>query len=121
MEKKDTDCTPVNFDLICRVRPAMPPQPTLGKVSDFFKVMGDGTRLQILWARGESELCVADISVLLNMTKSAVSHQLSTLKKAGLIRCRRAGKHVYYTLDDCHVQMILETALSHISEGRHLQ
>ena len=120
MEKKDTDCTPVNLELIRRVRPRMPSQPILSDLSDFFKVMGDGTRLQILWALEESEMCVADISVLLNMTKSAVSHQLSALKKASLIRCRREGKHVFYTLDDCHVRMILETALGHISEERRL-
>ena len=118
MEKRVTDCTPVNLELICQVRPTMPAPPTLGQVSDFFKVMGDGTRLQILWALDGREMCVADISVLLNMTKSAVSHQLSALKKAGLIRCRRAGKHVFYTLDDCHVRSILETALAHVSEVR---
>lgn len=117
MNTKQTDCTPINLELIEQVRPNMPEQAVLYSLSDFFKVMGDGTRIQILWALDESEMCVADLSVLLNMTKSAVSHQLSALRAASLIRSRREGKQVFYALNDEHVKMVLETALEHIQEG----
>lgn len=116
MNTRDTDCTPVNQALIDYVRPHMPDFSLLFDLSDFFKVMGDSTRIQILWALDMNELCVADISVLLNMTKSAVSHQLSALRSASLIRSRREGKNVYYSLNDEHVKMILETALEHVYE-----
>lgn len=117
MNTKTTDCTPINRELIDRVRPGMPETSLLFHLSDFFKVMGDGTRIQILWALDESEMCVADISVLLNMTKSAVSHQLSALRAASLIRSRREGKKVFYALNDDHVKMVLETALEHVNEA----
>ena len=116
MNTRTTDCTPVNVALIEQVRPNMPETPLLFNLSDFFKVIGDSTRIQILWALDESEMCVADISVLLNMTKSAVSHQLSALRAAKLVRCRREGKKVIYALSDVHVRMVLEMALEHIYE-----
>lgn len=116
MNRKDTDCTPINRDVIEKVRPRVPGQDSLYQLSDFFKVMGDGTRLQILCALDEHEMCVADISVLLNMTKSAVSHQLSALRSANLVRARKDGKHVFYALDDNHVKLVLETAMDHIEE-----
>lgn len=117
MDTKRTDCVPINQDIINKVRPKMPEKPTLFELSDFFKVMGDGTRIQILWALDQSEMCVADLSVLLDMTKSAVSHQLGALRAAKLIRSRREGRKVFYALNDGHVKMVLETALEHISEG----
>ena len=116
MNTKTTDCSPIKQEIIDRVRPNMPDQAILFNLSDFFKVMGDGTRIQILWALDESEMCVGDISVLLNMTKSAVSHQLRALRAANLIRARREGKKVIYALNDNHVRMVLETALEHVSE-----
>ena len=78
--------------------------------------MGDGTRIQLLWALEESEMCVGDLAVLLNMTKSAVSHQLKVLKNAKLVKCEKRGKNVYYALDDEHVKIILEKALEHVCE-----
>ena len=116
MHSRTTDCTAINQTLIDQLRPNMPDSSLLFCLSDFFKVMGDGTRIRILWALDESDLCVADISVLLNMTKSAVSHQLSGLRTAGLVRSRREGKKVIYALSDEHVKMILETALAHVNE-----
>lgn len=88
----------------------------LYELSDFFKIMGDSTRLQLLWALEESELCVGELAELLNMTKSAVSHQLKVLKTAKLVRNRKDGKNVYYSLNDHHVKLILEKALEHICE-----
>ena len=78
--------------------------------------MGDNTRINLLWALEEEELCVGDLAVLLDMTKSAVSHQLRALRQSKLIRARRDGKNIYYSLNDDHVKDILEMALEHISE-----
>ena len=77
---------------------------------------GDGTRIQLLWALEESEMCVGDLAVLLNMTKSAVSHQLKVLRTAKLVRAKKKGKNVYYALNDHHVKSILEKALEHVCE-----
>ena len=114
MNRRDTDCTPVKQEVIENARRSMPGGKTMIRLSDFFKVMGDGTRLQILWALDGSEMCVADISVLLNMTKSAVSHQLGSLRSAHLVRARKEGKNVYYALNDEHVKLVLETAVEHV-------
>ncbi len=116
MDIKKTDCEPINIDIVNRVRPNMPEMRMLYNLSDFFKVMGDGTRIQLLWALEESEMCVGDLAVLLNMTKSAVSHQLKVLKNAKLVKCEKRGKNVYYALDDEHVKIILEKALDHVCE-----
>ena len=98
------------------VRPSMPDTSVLYDLSDFFKVMGDGTRIQLLWALEQGELCVGDLAALLNMTTSAVSHQLRALRTAKLIRSRKEGKNVYYSLNDAHVKDILEKALEHLGE-----
>jgi len=84
-------------------------------LSKLFKVFGDPTRIKILWALNVHELCVLDICEVLGMTKSAVSHQLSTLKEAKLVRARREGKEVYYALDDEHVKEIFETGIVHVT------
>ena len=107
METKRSDCEAINIDLVKDIKPQMPNTILLYELSDFFKVMGDGTRIQLLWALDKSEMCVGDLAVLLNMTKSAVSHQLKTL---------RTAKLVYYSLNDNHVQLIFEKALEHICE-----
>lgn len=115
-ENKGSDCEAINIDIVEKVKPNMPAMNTLYELSDFFKVMGDSTRIQLLWALEESEMCVGDLAVLLNMTKSAVSHQLKVLRTAKLARAQKKGKNVYYTLNDNHVKMILEKALEHICE-----
>ena len=78
--------------------------------------MGDSTRLRLLWALEEEELCVGDLAVILEMTKSAVSHQLKVLRTAKLVKSRKIGKNVYYSLDDHHVKTVLEKALEHVCE-----
>lgn len=88
----------------------------LYELSDFFKVMGDGTRIQLLWALEEDEMCVNDLAAHLNMTKSAVSHQLKVLRTAKLVRASKKGKNVYYALDDMHIKEILQKALEHVME-----
>ncbi len=116
MENRNTDCEAINIDIIEKVKPKMPEMNILCDLSDFFKVMGDNTRIKLLWALEESEMCVGDLSVLLDMTKSAVSHQLRVLRVAKLVKAVKKGKNVYYSLNDYHVKLILEKALEHVCE-----
>lgn len=94
----------------------MPDEETVYELSDFFKIFSDSTRLRILWAMESGEMCVCCISEVLGMSVSAVSHQLRTLKQANLIKSRREGKNIYYSLDDGHIKMILDVALEHMRE-----
>lgn len=116
MDIKKSDCEAINIEIVNKVKPNMPEMSILYELSDFFKVMGDSTRIQLLWALEESDMCVGDLAVLLNMTKSAVSHQLKVLKTAKLVRSTKKGKNVYYALNDFHVKTILEKALEHVCE-----
>ncbi len=116
MEIKRTDCEAINSDIVEQVQPNMPDTALLYELSDFYKVMGDGTRIKLLWALEINEMCVNDLAVLLNMTKSAVSHQLKILRTAKLVKSEKNGKNVYYSLNDNHVKTILEMALEHVRE-----
>ena len=95
----------------------MPTENEISALSEFFKILGDPTRMKILWALDGAELCVCDLAVELNMTKSAISHQLNSLRAAKLVKYRRDGKNVYYNLDDEHVNEIIEVALDHIGHN----
>ena len=97
-------------------REEMPDTATLYELADFFKIFGDSTRMSILFAIDRGEMCVCDISALLGMTKSAVSHQLKILRQSALVTYRKVGKNVYYSLADDHVRDIIEKALDHIEE-----
>lgn len=110
------DCKPLNEKLVKMARKEMPDYSEISDLSDFFKVMGDSTRLQLLIALQVGEFCVSDLSYLLNMTRSAISHQLKALRMSKLVRTRKDGKTVYYTLDDDHVREVLEKSLEHIQE-----
>lgn len=88
----------------------------LEKLSELYKMFGDKTRIRILYVLLRSECCVNEISRDLNMTQSAISHQLSTLKASKLVKSRRDGKTIYYSLDDEHVEMILNMGMEHICE-----
>ncbi len=118
MVKEDIlcDCDVIHADVVNEVKQRMPKQDILWDLSDFFKVLGDSTRVRIIWALDEHEMCVCDIAVLLNMTKSAISHQLKTLKQANLVKFRREGKVVFYSLMDEHVKDIFEKGMEHIKE-----
>ncbi|MDU2064752.1 MAG: metalloregulator ArsR/SmtB family transcription factor [Sporomusaceae bacterium] len=116
MEHKDTDCEIIHVEVVDRVRAKMPNEPILNEVSTLFKIMGDKTRSHILWALDQNEMCVCDLAALLNMTKSAISHQLRLLREAKLVRSHREGKNVFYMLDDNHVRDIFEKAFEHIIE-----
>ncbi|ROR30645.1 ArsR family transcriptional regulator [Mobilisporobacter senegalensis] len=117
-EKEDVicDCEVIHADLVEQVKKKMPEEDELYDLSDFFKVFGDSTRIKIMWALDESEMCVCDLAVLLNMTKSAISHQLRSLKQANLVKNRKEGKVVFYSLTDDHVKAIFEKGLEHIRE-----
>lgn len=110
------DCTVIHEDVVREVRRQMPDEEDLLDVADLFKVFGDSTRVKILCALLKAELCVCDIAALLGMTKSAISHQLRVLKQSKLIKSRRDGKVVYYSLDDEHVRNIFCQGLTHVAE-----
>lgn len=111
------DCSVIHEETVNMVKCKMPSEENLYDLAELFKVFGDTTRIKILWALAESEMCVCDIAVLLNMTISAISHQLRVLKQARLVKYRKDGKIVYYSLDDEHVKQIFDQGLIHISEN----
>ena len=94
----------------------MPEENVIYELADFFKILGDSTRMRILFALDGAPLCVCDLAELLGMTKSAVSHQLKILRQSDLVTYRKSGKNVFYTLADDHVGSIIETALAHVEE-----
>ncbi|NLK74342.1 MAG: winged helix-turn-helix transcriptional regulator [Clostridiales bacterium] len=110
------DCEVIHGDLVEMVKSQMPIEDELYDLADFFKVFGDSTRIRIMCALDHSEMCVCDLAVLLNMTKSAISHQLRSLRQANLVKFRKEGKVVYYSLADDHVKEIFEKGLEHIRE-----
>ena len=115
-EKLQCDFTIVHRDVVEKVRRAMPGEEKLYDLAEFFKVFGDSTRIKIIWALVEEEMCVCDIAFLLNMTHSAISHQLRVLKQARLVKPRREGKNIFYSLDDQHIGAIFKQGLEHINE-----
>ena len=106
----------VHEGVVARVRAVLPDEDTLADVAELFKVFGDSTRTRILSALFEAELCVCDIASLLGMTKSAVSHQLRILRQTKVVKNRKQGKEVYYSLDDDHISRIYKMALEHLAE-----
>ena len=103
-------------DLLKLVHEQMPDEDELYDLAELFKVFGDSTRIKILYALFESELCVSDIAQILNLNQSAVSHQLRILKDAKLVKFKRSGKSIFYSLDDEHVRTILSMGLDHVEE-----
>ena len=110
------DCDILHEGVVNTVRERMPDENVLSDLSDFFKILGDSTRAKIVCALDEGEMCVCDLAALLNMTKSAISHQLRSLRDANLVKNRREGKVVFYSLADDHVKEIFEKGLQHIRE-----
>lgn len=99
-----------------RLQDSMPDEELLYDLADLFKTFGDTTRIKILYALMERELCVADIAETIGATQSAVSHQLRTLKQSRLVRAKRDGKNVMYSLSDDHVHSMLDQGMTHICE-----
>lgn len=106
----------IHTDIVNRVRKRLPDADTFNELAYFFKLFGDGTRISILWALSESEMCVCDLCALTKMRQSAVSHQLKNLKQSRIVKARREGKVVYYSLDDEHIRQLLDLGLTHIQE-----
>lgn len=114
IEKCEYICT--HEDVVDTVKRHMPEDEKLYDLAEFFKVFGDSTRIKILYVLFQSEMCVCDIATLLSMTQSAISHQLRILKGMQLVKYRREGKVVFYSLSDSHIKAIINQGLEHINE-----
>ena len=110
------DCEVIHEDVVNRIRGQLPDGDDLYALANFYKLLADNTRVRILWALSCESMCVCDLAVLLGMTKSAISHQLKTLRLAKLVKYDKQGREVYYSLTDEHVRHILREALAHNHE-----
>ena len=113
---ENCNCTIIHEDVVNKVKECIPEEETLYDLADLFKIFGDSTRIKILCGLFQAEMCVCDIAALLGMTQSAISHQLRVLKQARLVKYRKEGKVVYYSLEDEHVKRIFDQGLIHIAE-----
>ena len=116
--KLTCDCDVIHQDAVIRALKNRPERGELDQLSSLFKILGDRTRIAILQTLDQNEMCVCDLANALNMTKSSISHQLATLREAHIIKSRRAGKEIYYTMDDDHITKLYELGLAHI---KHLE
>jgi len=110
------DVSETHADIVKRVNSELPEDETLYDLAELFRIFGDTTRIKILYVLFESDMCVCDIAALLNMTQSAISHQLRVLKASKLVKNRREGKSVIYSLADSHVRQIIDQGIEHILE-----
>ena len=108
------DCNVIHQDAVNSTVEQMVDEDIFNKLAEFFKIVGDTTRVKILFALDKNELCVCDIANVLNMSKSSISHQLGTLRRSGIVKCRKVGKEVFYMLDDDHVRQVFEIGTEHI-------
>ena len=116
MKDSMCDCNVIHKDIVEKALKNRPDEVTLLKLSEVFKLIGDLTRIKILWCLDNNEMCVCDIANVLNMSKSSISHQLGTLRRSGIVKCRKVGKEVFYSLDDEHVREIYQIGKQHIEE-----
>jgi len=117
-KKYSCDCEVIHRDIVARVRKTMPDSRAFYKLANLYKMFSDGTRLKILRALSCNFMCVCDLAVLLGMTKSAVSHQLKSLRFSNLVKYEKQGKIVYYSLADDHVKDIFRQGFEHIKESK---
>ncbi|GAW92541.1 ArsR/SmtB family transcription factor [Calderihabitans maritimus] len=119
MEKKTETCEAFCFDAeaVMQVKEKLLAEEEVSYMAETFKVLGDRTRINILQALMQKELCVCDLSAVLEMSPSAVSHQLRVLRNARLVKYRKEGKNVYYSIDDQHVAVLFEQVLEHVRHG----
>ena len=110
------NCTIIHKDVVERVKDSLPEEEILYDLADLFKAFSDSTRIKILHALFQEELCVCDLAALLDMTQSAISHQLRVLKGNRLVKFRRDGKVIYYSLADDHIKHIFDEGFKHILE-----
>lgn len=116
MTQDTCQVTVINEQRIALAKQKMPAEDVLCDVAEIFKLLGDPTRVKILQALSVTELCVCDLAAVLEMTSSAISHQLRLLRSRGIVRFRKEGKIVYYNLDDNHVQTLVDVSLRHAAE-----
>ena len=119
LQERETECcetTEIHEDLLELVNRQMPPEEELYDLAELFKVFGDSTRIRILFVLFEAEVCVCDLAEALHMTQSAISHQLRILKNFRLVKSRREGKSIFYSLADSHVRTIIGQGREHIEE-----
>lgn len=109
------NCNIIHEDVVVKVRGVMPEEERLYDLAELFRVLGDTTRVKILYALFHEVMCVCDIAALLGMNQSAISHQLRVLKQARLVKFKKEGKIVYYSLDDEHVKNIFQQGFEHIN------
>lgn len=114
----ECDCDVIHEDRVKLAKKNMIEEETLLLMADLYKALSDSTRIKIVAILGEQEMCVCDIAVLINMTKSAVSHQLKNLREMELVKCRKEGKVVFYSLADEHVKQIFNISYSHVMEEK---
>ncbi len=112
------DCNIVHQEHVIKAKENIPSDELINKVSNFHKLIGDQTRCKMLFALLNGELCVCDLANVLSMSKSSISHQLAKMKEYGLVKSRKAGKEVYYTLEDNHVSEIFKVSLVHMIHKR---
>ena len=115
-EVERCDYMHVHQEIVDQVNQTMPDEEVLYGLAELFKIFGDSTRIKILYVLFEAEMCVCDIAQLLGMTQSAISHQLRALKQCRLVKARRDGKTVFYSLADGHVRTILDQGMGHVAE-----
>ena len=119
IKKEDMcDCNIIHHESVEYTLKKMLDDDTIFDVADFFKILGDSTRIKILFAIDNNRLCVCDIANILKMSKSSISHQLKTLRDYNIVRAERDGKEVFYELNDDHVKEVFEIALEHINHKR---
>lgn len=116
MEENLCECTIIHEETVKKVKQIMPEDDTIYDLAEFFKVFADSTRMKIIYALIEEELCVCDIANIVKTTQSAISHQLRILKQSKLVKYRKEGKVVYYSLDDEHIAQIVKKGREHIEE-----
>ena len=112
------DCNVIHQEVVENTIKQMADEDMLNKLAEFFKILGDTTRTKILYTLDKNEMCVCDIANVLNMSKSSISHQLGTLRRSGIVKCRKVGKEVFYTLDDEHVKEVFEVGMEHIEHRK---
>ena len=112
------DCNVIHQEVVENTIKQLADEDMLNKLAEFFKILGETTRTKILYALDKNEMCVCDIANVLNMSKSSISHQLGTLRRSGIVKCRKVGKEVFYTLDDEHVREVFEVGMEHIEHRR---
>lgn len=110
------DITAPHEDIVQKLKAEMPDAECFSKSAALFKALCDPTRSKIIWALDQTELCVCDLSELLGMTQSAISHQLSGLRKDNMVKFRKSGKEVFYSLADEHIRLMLESGMEHVKE-----